>query len=109
LVDKRVEGNYAPGNVASNGFSVWQFGPCTRNHLGELVRDLCRQVSERDGQLSWRTAKIGSGENNACAHDANTDLAGARNGQHEHIRVRPPDGAERIGGDDGRSVARERR
>jgi hypothetical protein len=54
-------------------------------------------------------AEIAAGEDDAGAHDADADLAGAPHRQHEHVRARASGRAERVRGDDRRRIAGERR
>ena len=54
-------------------------------------------------------AEIGPGEDDAGAHDADADLAGTEDRQHEDVRTRAAGRPERVGGDDRGGVAGERR
>ena len=76
---------------------------------GKPAADLGRNGGEQGGQPAPGAAQIGSGEHDAGADDADADLAGAGDGEHEGLTVQAPDGAELVARDDRRRVAGERR
>ena len=85
LVDHRIEGNDATNEFATNRHRVVEFASHGRQCADNAGGDPRRQVSEPRGEPALGAAKIGAGENDTGADDADADLAGPGNGKPEGI------------------------
>jgi hypothetical protein len=109
LVDHRVERDDSPGEFPSHRLSVGEIGSGHRQRAGEPVADFGRESGEQRRQSPPRATKIGTGENDAGADDADADLAGAEDRKHEGFAVRAAGRAELVARDDRRRIAGQRR
>ncbi len=108
LVDQRVERDYPLDELAPQSLRVWQFRPCLIQHSGKSAGDLRRQGGEGRGQPPPGAAEISPRQNDAGGHDADRNLGGARDRQHEDVGVRSTGRAKRVGADDHRGITGER-
>ena len=84
-------------------------GPVANNESANPRAISAEMAREFLSQPTPRAAQIGSDEHDAGGKDANADLAGADDREHECLAVRAPDGAEFVARDDRRGDPGERR
>ena len=90
--------------------AICRMRPAPRECAEELTRDRARQRREQRGEPAPSAPYVGSGQDDSGRRDADADLCGAGDGEHEDVAVRPTaGGAQQIGRDDRGGVACERR
>ena len=77
------------------GLRVRQLRRRQRQHADKAVGDAGRQIGEGLREPPAGAAEIGPGENDAGAHDADADLAGAVDRKQEDARARASGRAQR--------------
>ncbi len=88
LVDDRVERDDPADELAPDRLGVLEFGSGSDQCAGEPAGDLGRNGGEQRGKPAPGAAEIRYGEDDAGADDADADLAGAVDGEHEGLPVR---------------------
>ncbi len=109
FVDNGVKRDDTPDEVAPNPPRFRLVGPGKRECSGKPSADFGRNRSELGGQPAPRATEIGPGEYDARADDADADLAGAADGEHENLSVRTASRAELTARNDRSRKAGERR
>jgi hypothetical protein len=85
LINDGVERDDAPDELAALGFRVRQLSLCKSEHAAKSTHDLGRKICKLICEPALGAAEIGTGEDDASAHDPYADLARARDRQQEDI------------------------
>ena len=103
LIDERVEAGDPLDEAATQGRPVRHTITGVLEEVGEVVADLPAETIERRGQLPRRPAEVRQAHDQRGADDAERDLAGPRDREHEDLIGR----RDRVARDDGQGIARQ--
>ncbi len=109
FIDDGIERADTPDQLPPNRTRFRLLRSGQQERAGKPSGDFSGNRSELGDQPTPGVPEIGAGEHDTRADDADADLAGAGDGEHESLAVRAPRRAEFVARDDRRSIAGKRR